>query len=172
MRFAASDMQWVKRLAWIMLLALPEHVHAEEVLSRSAIVEQLAPTVLTRGLVLVEDPEPASVVFGNIQFRLDSHELTALADQQIVEIAAALNDETLVPFRFEIAGHTDASGTQAYNQALSEARANSVVERLVALGVAPERLDSRGWGERRLLADLPPADEGQRRVELINLGSR
>lgn len=53
----------------------------------------------------------------------------------------------------EIAGHTDSTHTKAYNQKLSERRANSVKEYLIkTFGIAPERLTSHGYGLERPIA--------------------
>jgi OOP family OmpA-OmpF porin len=50
----------------------------------------------------------------------------------------------------DIAGHTDSTHTRAYNQKLSERRANSVKEYIIKnFGIAPERLTSSGYGEDR-----------------------
>ncbi|MBI1193795.1 MAG: OmpA family protein [Bacteroidetes bacterium] len=51
--------------------------------------------------------------------------------------------------RIRIGGHTDDVGAEADNQRLSEARALAVRDYLVAAGVAPERLEYRGYGESR-----------------------
>ncbi len=66
-----------------------------------------------------------------------------------------------------VAGYTDSIGTAAYNQRLSEARAHSVVEYLVAHGIAPNRLTAVGYGESDPVADNG-TEEGRarnRRVE-------
>ncbi len=52
-----------------------------------------------------------------------------------------------------IAGHTDSTGSDAYNQRLSEARAAAVMHYLVSQGVNPQRMDARGFGERYPIAD-------------------
>jgi uncharacterized repeat protein (TIGR01451 family) len=54
---------------------------------------------------------------------------------------------------YEIAGHTDSIGSEAYNQALSQARVDAIRAALVARGVAAERLISTGYGETRPIAD-------------------
>lgn len=51
--------------------------------------------------------------------------------------------------KIAIAGHTDSDGAKAYNQLLSERRANAVVEFLSTRGVTSERLSSVGYGELR-----------------------
>jgi OOP family OmpA-OmpF porin len=54
--------------------------------------------------------------------------------------------------KMSIQGHTDSHGTDAYNQTLSENRANSVKDYLVSKGVAPDRLTTVGFGESRPIA--------------------
>ncbi len=70
--------------------------------------------------------------------------------------------------RISIEGHTDAIGSDAYNEKLSVRRAEAVFRYLVNLGVAPERMEVVGYGETRPLADNE-TEEGRaqnRRVEL------
>lgn len=71
----------------------------------------------------------------------------------------------------EIAGHTDNVGSDAYNQELSQRRADAVVAALVAMGIAPTRVQARGYGESRPI-DTNDTDEGRqmnRRVEFTVL---
>jgi OOP family OmpA-OmpF porin len=68
-----------------------------------------------------------------------------------------------------IEGHTDWIGTDAYNQGLSERRANAVMNYLVDHGVAASRLSTTGYGESRPIASNQTR-EGRalnRRVELL-----
>ncbi len=69
----------------------------------------------------------------------------------------------------EIGGHTDARGSAGLNLQLSESRANSVRDYLVAAGVTPERLTAMGYGETRLLddANTPEAHAANRRTEFV-----
>jgi outer membrane protein OmpA-like peptidoglycan-associated protein len=67
----------------------------------------------------------------------------------------------------EVAGHTDADGSDSYNQALSQKRVESVRAYLVQHGIAPERLVARGYGESRPI-DSNSTEAGKarnRRVE-------
>ena len=69
----------------------------------------------------------------------------------------------------EVAGHTDSKGTEAYNQKLSEKRAQVVKAYLVSKGISADRLTSRGYGESSPMADNA-TEEGRaknRRTELI-----
>ncbi len=71
--------------------------------------------------------------------------------------------------RVRVEGHTDSIGTDAYNQALSERRANSVRDYMVGRGIAVGRLNSVGRGETRPVASNSTADgrAQNRRVEII-----
>ena len=54
--------------------------------------------------------------------------------------------------RIEIGGHTDSQGSTALNQRLSRARAEAVLDALMARGVALDRLAARGYGEEQPVA--------------------
>jgi OOP family OmpA-OmpF porin len=67
-----------------------------------------------------------------------------------------------------LAGYTDNVGTEAYNQALSERRVNSVKSYVVGKGVDSGRVSGQGFGESKPIADNKTA-EGRaknRRVEI------
>lgn len=71
--------------------------------------------------------------------------------------------------RYEIAGHTDSIGKPAKNQRLSEARAKGVVTYLMSKGVAGDRLEPKGYGDTKPIADNKAA-EGRarnRRTEFV-----
>jgi outer membrane protein OmpA-like peptidoglycan-associated protein len=67
-----------------------------------------------------------------------------------------------------VEGHTDNVGKAAVNQKLSQGRADSVMKYLVGKGVAPSRLEAKGYGESKPVADNATAKgrEANRRVEL------
>jgi OmpA-OmpF porin, OOP family len=69
----------------------------------------------------------------------------------------------------EIAGHTDAAGDNASNQALSEKRAQAVVDYLVRAGLPPERLTAVGFGSSHPLAsnDTEEGRAQNRRIEFV-----
>ncbi|MEM1270460.1 MAG: OmpA family protein [Bacteroidota bacterium] len=99
-------------------------------------------------------------------FNVDSSELLPVAQQNLNELAASLgeydNTEIL------IVGHTDATGTDSYNQDLSERRARSAAQYLQLQGVSVSRIQTMGRGETDPIADNETASGRQlnRRVEL------
>lgn len=107
-----------------------------------------------------------TVVLHGVNFEFDKATLTVNARTILDQVASALTDAPQI--RVEVGGHTDARGSDAYNQELSERRAQSVVDYLVGKGIAPERLQAAGYGETTPVADNE-TDEGRelnRRVEL------
>ena len=67
----------------------------------------------------------------------------------------------------ELAGHTDSVGSEAYNQQLSQRRAESVRNYLLDLGVDPDQLTAVGYGESKPIRsnDTEEGRERNRRVE-------
>ena len=106
-----------------------------------------------------------------IPFEFNSDRLVPEAEAQLEELSSALGGDSLAAYRFEIAGHTDASGAADYNLSLSERRAESVMRYLLDRGVSPSRLMAVGYGEERLLHESRPMDAANRRVEIRNLGA-
>lgn len=105
-----------------------------------------------------------------ILFAFDSAELTAEAKAQLDRLGRALQRPELVRFRFTIAGHTDAVGSDAYNEALSQRRARAVADYLRrAHGIPAERLTALGLGRRELADPSDPASAANRRVEVRTL---
>ncbi len=71
--------------------------------------------------------------------------------------------------KFSVEGHTDSDGDVATNQKLSEGRAKAVMDKLIAMGISPDRLKSKGWGESKPI-DTNATPEGKannRRVEFV-----
>lgn len=70
--------------------------------------------------------------------------------------------------KIEIQGHTDSKGSDAYNQALSERRADSVKNYIVSAGVDSARVSMRGLGEKKPIAsnDTPEGRAQNRRIEI------
>lgn len=103
----------------------------------------------------------------DILFAVDSTTLTGGLQNDLVSVAASLNryPNTTV----NVIGHTDNTGAAAYNQDLSQRRAQAVSSVLINAGVAPQRIRSIGRGEDAPVAsNLTPQGQAQnRRVEII-----
>jgi len=103
---------------------------------------------------------------GNVTFATDSSDLSPAFFDVLNSVGKVLGefDQTVV----EVAGHTDSTGSDAYNQGLSERRAGSVVTYLQGQGVMSQRLITVGMGESRPVADnsSAPGRQANRRVEI------
>lgn len=107
-----------------------------------------------------------AIVLRGVTFDTNSARLTANAKVILNQVADALNARADI--KVEIGGHTDSVGADAYNQKLSERRARSVYDYLVARGVSPSRMESRGYGKTQPV-DSNETSEGRevnRRVEM------
>ena len=74
---------------------------------------------------------------------------------------------------FVVAGHTDAAGGEAYNQDLSERRADSIKRYLVdKYGIAATDLVTVGYGKSKLKDPAQPMAEVNRRVQVVNMENK
>ena len=104
-----------------------------------------------------------------INFDVDKATLRPDAQPTVAEIHKLLDGDP--GLKLSIEGHTDNTGSATHNQALSTARARSVLGALVGLGVDPARLQSKGFGQDKPLTDNANEDgrAKNRRVELVKL---
>ena len=94
-------------------------------------------------------------------FDFDSAALKPGAYSEMDRVAGILRDYPQTRIRVE--GYTDQSGSEAYNQKLSERRAETVKNALIQRGVAARRIDAIGFGETMPISSDPAMN---RRVEL------
>jgi len=121
-------------------------------------IEGLQAEATDRGLVLT---------LGDVLFNTNTAVLNAGTGGRLGKLAAFLNK---YPERTAlIEGYTDNTGSDAYNQALSERRADAVKGYLIGQGIGSNRLVASGNGEGSPVADNTSADGRQqnRRVEVI-----
>lgn len=97
-----------------------------------------------------------SLILPSILFELNEAYLEKDSLLVLDRLAAEL--KRLPAIRLEIQGHTDATGDPAWNQTLSEKRAEAVRDYLVKQGIGPERLQTAGYGPDRPLADNSTAE--------------
>lgn len=106
-----------------------------------------------------------------IRFEYNSARLTGQAERQVDELGAALDMKPLDGLRFAVQGHTDSSGTAAYNRDLSLRRAESVQRRLMTKSrINGSRLTAVGLGEDQPQRGRATTDPSNRRVEIVTLG--
>ncbi|HEX7095117.1 MAG TPA: OmpA family protein, partial [Acidimicrobiales bacterium] len=100
-------------------------------------------------------------------FDHDSPDLTADAQAILDQYAVFLLEHPTLAV--EVGGHTDSSGDATYNLNLSQNRAQTVADYLIAAGVPSAQLNVVGYGETRLIADdgTTAGQELNRRVELV-----
>jgi len=112
-------------------------------------------------------------VVSDALFEFDKATLTPNAEETLNALVPLLAKAGKHPARVE--GHTDAKGADAYNQTLSEKRAQTVKDWLVARGVLPAATPTAGWGKRHPVApnaksdgsDDPAGRQKNRRVEVV-----
>lgn len=102
----------------------------------------------------------------NIFFDINKYELLPESQSDLDNLVQflTLNNETHI----EIGGHTDDTGSEDYNQRLSENRAKAVFDYLVEEGVAAKRLSYRGYGQHEPVADneTPEGRQQNRRTDM------
>ena len=102
----------------------------------------------------------------DVKFENDKAEIQPNAGTVLSQIAAAL--QRCPETRVRLSAYTDSNGSDAYNQNLSQRRADAVREYLESQGVSAGRIESQGLGESNPIADNSTA-EGRaqnRRVEI------
>jgi len=112
-------------------------------------------------------PKPTrKIVLRGVNFDFDKSNIRADARPILDEAVRTLQGEPSIHVSVE--GHTDAIGTDAYNQKLSERRARAVADYLAVGGVSRSRMTTEGFGESKPVANNATADgrAQNRRVEL------
>jgi outer membrane protein OmpA-like peptidoglycan-associated protein len=99
---------------------------------------------------------------GDVFFGYDSATLLPGGITEVSNLARVLNQYPQTMIRVE--GHTDTQGSETYNQALSERRAQAVTAALVQQGVAQSRIRTVGYGESQPISSDHAAN---RRVEVV-----
>jgi OOP family OmpA-OmpF porin len=104
-----------------------------------------------------------------ITFVAGSSEMTADGKRQALQFLQAIKAPQLSGKRFDVNGYTDASGNPVTNRALSQKRAQSVVDFLVSNGANRAQLAAHGYGADKLIDPANPASAANRRVEFVKV---
>jgi outer membrane protein OmpA-like peptidoglycan-associated protein len=109
----------------------------------------------------------------DIQFDYNSAEISASSLPSVQSLGRALSSNNLRGSTFIVAGHTDAIGTAAYNQDLSERRADSIKHYLVdKFGINGTDLVTVGYGKDKPKDPSAPLDPTNRRVQVVNMDTK
>lgn len=109
----------------------------------------------------------------DIQFDYNSADIRTSSMPAVQELGKALSDASLKGSTFVVAGHTDAIGGEAYNQDLSERRADTIKRYLVdKFGIAGTDLVTVGYGKSKPKDPNAPMDPINRRVQVVNMDTK
>jgi outer membrane protein OmpA-like peptidoglycan-associated protein len=133
----------------------------------------------TRSLSLGERQEIAELAATKpkidleIRFDYNSAEISKSSVAAVEELGKALSHADLKGSTFVVAGHTDAIGSEAYNQDLSERRADTIKKYLnEKYGIAGADLVTVGYGESKPKDASAPTDPANRRVQVVNMDTK
>jgi outer membrane protein OmpA-like peptidoglycan-associated protein len=105
-----------------------------------------------------------------ITFDYDSANISQKSLSSVQALGQALTSPDLKGSTFVVAGHTDAAGTDAYNQDLSDRRADAIKRYLVEkYHIASADLVTVGYGKSKLKDPSQPLAEVNRRVQVVNM---
>src|SRR6202048_3204203 len=133
----------------------------------------------TRSLSLGEREEIAEIASTkpnidlDIQFDYNSAEISTTSMPSVQALGKALSDANLKGSTFVVAGHTDAIGSEAYNQDLSERRADTIKRYLgEKYGINGTDLVTVGYGKTKPKDPNAPMDPINRRVQVVNMDTK
>ena len=133
----------------------------------------------TRSLSNVEREEIATIAQSKpnidleINFDYNSADISSKSLPSVQALGKALTNPDLKGSTFVVAGYTDAAGGDAYNQDLSERRADSIKRYLTdKFGIAGSDLVTVGYGKSKLKDPGQPLAEVNRRVQVVNMQNK
>jgi outer membrane protein OmpA-like peptidoglycan-associated protein len=133
----------------------------------------------TRSLSVTEREEIATVAKDKpnidleITFNYNSADISAKSMPSVQALGRALTSPDLKGSTFVVAGHTDAAGSEAYNQDLSERRADSIKRYLIdKYSIPAADLVTVGYGKSKLKDPNQPMAEVNRRVQVVNMENK
>ncbi len=147
-------------ISYVMLAGAKGYLNAKQEFTSDTAEEDAEYNV---DFILVPVTKP--VVVDNIFYDFDRATLRPESKTALDELAQVLRDNPNVTI--EMASHTDRKGSEQYNIDLSARRAKSVIDYLISVGIAPDRLQSQGYGKSRpktitkkLAREFPQFPEG------------
>jgi len=109
----------------------------------------------------------------DIQFDYNSADISEVSMPSVQALGRALSNANLKGSTFVVAGHTDSVGGEAYNQDLSERRADTIKRYLTEkYGIAGTNLVTVGYGKDKPKDPNAPMDPINRRVQVVNMDTK
>jgi len=132
---------------------------------RAQLLDQLNAVMATR-----DTPRGLVVTMAGVLFATAKYNLRSDAKMRLARLAGIVSSHS--GLNLQVEGYTDSTGSEQFNQTLSEQRAKAVRDFLIAQGVDPQTITAKGFGEARPVADNSTAAGRQknRRVEIIVSG--
>lgn len=131
-------------------------------------IKELKEATAGSGIDVTETPDGTGILVNlpDVTFAVDSTTISPAFRTELDEVAQSLI--TYPSSLVDVMGHTDSTGSDAYNLDLSRRRAESVASYLTSRGVSRARLESIGYGEQHPVADntTPEGRARNRRVEI------
>jgi len=139
--------------------------------ARAALEKQLTAAMASlsdMAKIKQDDQRTVITLNGAVLFRSDDTKLLPIAQEKLVQVADVLKQYG-DGYTISVNGHTDSRGSDVHNQQLSQARAESVRNYLVAKGVADDMVKAFGQGETQPIAGNTTAEgrADNRRVEIV-----
>ena len=155
------------RLVWVHLSGTGKPIGGNWASYKLVVLQEDAAAQVVSARHMLDALAQAGFIALYIPFDTAKWDIKPDGQSVVREIAGLLQAQPTL--KVSIEGHTDNVGTPAANKTLSENRARSVMQAVVAQGIAPERLSSAGHGQEKPVADNR-SEEGRaknRRVELV-----
>lgn len=151
-------------------------VQADDYLAQVVEIEVVAHETAMPQVILTKKPKHSLVqlrkkeihITEQVKFATGSAEILAGSDDLLSQVADVLLRQPTIEL-VEVQGHTDSTGSHEMNMTLSQQRADAVRDRLIKAGVAPERLQAKGYGpDQPIRPNNTPANRAiNRRVQFI-----
>ncbi|PZX53218.1 OmpA family protein [Algoriphagus chordae] len=123
----------------------------------STLVQDVTNITLDTTIVLDQLVLDRSIVLENIYYDLDKADIRPDAALELDKLVQILKDNPAI--RIELSSHTDSRSGDAYNQDLSQRRAQSAVDYIVSQGISADRLVAKGYGKSQLIVEDATTEE-------------
>ncbi|MDN3668739.1 OmpA family protein [Echinicola jeungdonensis] len=124
---------------------------------KEELVQDITNVSLDTTLVLDKLELEKAIVLENIYYDLDKANIRPDAAKELDKLVKILKDNPEI--RIELSSHTDDRASDAYNDDLSQRRAESAVNYIVSQGIDKDRLVAKGYGKRQLLIENAQTEE-------------